>query len=170
MHSSGNPLFAASAVRGFHRNGTLPATTAIFVFGSNDVGVHGAGAAKAAARLYGAVRGIAEGRQGRSYAIPTREKIEAFKFTLRTLPVAAIVPAIERFVAYANAHPDLSFHVTRIGCGLAGHADNEIAPHFANAPANCSFAEEWAPFLSFDPVEKHAETEGQLVRCPRDAP
>ncbi|MCA3034581.1 MAG: hypothetical protein ING33_05140, partial [Rhodocyclaceae bacterium] len=51
------------------------------------------------------------------------------------------------FIAYAKAHPDASFFVTRIGCGIAGFEDRQIAPMFMGAPANCSFAEDWREFV-----------------------
>lgn len=35
------------------------------------------------------------------------------------------------------------FQVTRIGCGLAGYRDADIAPLFACAPANCHLPAEW---------------------------
>lgn len=38
----------------------------IFVFGSNEAGIHGAGAAKQAVKKFGAIAGNGEGRQGQS--------------------------------------------------------------------------------------------------------
>jgi hypothetical protein len=50
-----------------------PGPNHIFVFGSNLSGIHGAGAAKTALDLYGAVWEQGEGLQGSSYAIPMVE-------------------------------------------------------------------------------------------------
>lgn len=90
----------------------------IFVFGSNASGFHGGGAAAFAMRQFGAVWGQGEGMQGKSYAIPTMEGLPALK------------EAIDRFVKYADEHPELRFLVTRIGCGIAGYTAEQIAPMF----------------------------------------
>lgn len=110
---------------------------AVFVFGSNIVGVHGAGAAREAARKYGARRGIGLGHEGRSYAIPTKANPEV------TLPLRHIRHYVKNFLAYAVERPHLAFAVTRIGCGFAGYTDADIAPMFADAPDNCDLPEGW---------------------------
>ena len=96
----------------------------VFVFGSNLAGMHGGGAAYAAFRQFGAVWGCGVGLQGQSYAIPTMQG-----------GVETIRPYVDEFIDFAKAHPDLFFYVTRIGCGIAGFADAEIAPLFAAARA-----------------------------------
>ena len=116
---------------------TMP--NAIFVFGTNYDGVHGAGAARAAAGLYGAKRGVSFGRQGRSYGIPTKAKwSDATGISLHDIRAY-----VQKFLDYANGHPDLVFAVTRIGCGYAGYTDEDIAPFFKNAPLNCDLPEGW---------------------------
>lgn len=102
----------------------------IFVFGSNLAGIHGKGAALTALNKWGAVIGIGKGRTGRSYAIPTKDS------KLRVLSLSRIAYYISQFVFYAGKHPSLYFYVTRIGCGLAGYKDNEIAPLFKFASDN----------------------------------
>ena len=77
----------------------------VFVFGSNLAGMHGGGAAYIAFRQFGAVMGCGVGLRGQSYAIPTMQG------------------GVE--------HPELFFYVTRIGCGIAGFRDKEIAPLFS---------------------------------------
>jgi len=109
----------------------------IFVFGSNLAGRHGAGAALFARRYYGAIYGQGVGRQGNSYAIPTKDQ------NIKTLPLQIIQDYVGSFIEYANNHPELSFEVTRIGCGLAGYKDYEIAPMFHNAPTNCQLPNGW---------------------------
>jgi hypothetical protein len=94
----------------------------IFVFGSNLAGAHGGGAAAAAVRYFGAVWGQGVGMQGQSYAIPTMHG-----------GVDVIKPYVDEFIQYAKEHPELTFLVTRIGCGIAGFTDMEIAPLFADA-------------------------------------
>lgn len=114
----------------------------VFVFGSNEAGYHGGGAAYHAHRVHGAEWNIGDGPTGNAYGIPTKDA------TIQTLPLNAIQTYVTKFLAYATAHPELSFNVTRIGCGLAGYTDDQIAPLFAGAPANCRFAPEWQDFRS----------------------
>lgn len=102
----------------------------IFVFGSNLAGRHGAGAALYALKSCGAVYGQGCGRQGNSYAIPTKDA------TLKTLTLAEIKVHVASFLRYAENHPDEMFELTPIGCGLAGHKPENIAPMFADAPCN----------------------------------
>lgn len=109
----------------------------VFVFGSNLAGRHGAGAALAARQLWAAKYGVGVGPTGRAYAIPTKDE------HLRALPLARIHPFVDAFLAYARAHPDTTFLVTRIGCGLAGYTDTDIAPMFRNAPLNCQLPPGW---------------------------
>ena len=113
----------------------------IFVFGSNLAGIHGAGAARVASRLHGAVWNLGQGRAGNSYAIPTKD------MHIQSLTLAQVLYYVEGFLEYARKHPELNFKVTRIGCGLAGFKDSEIAPMFEQAGANCSFDLAWKPWL-----------------------
>ena len=94
----------------------------IFVFGSNLGGMHGGGAARAAYNRFGAVWGQGVGLQGQSDAIPAMQG-----------GVETIKPYVDEFIAFAQAHPELKFLVTRIGCGIAGFRDEQIAPLFAAA-------------------------------------
>lgn len=114
----------------------------IFVFGSNQSGIHGAGAARTAFKEHGAKWGKAEGRQGNSYAIPTKDRNIRY-----SLPLSEIQEYVDRFISYAEDHPELRFQVTRIGCGLAGLRDEDIAPMFHNAPDNCWFDSAWLPIF-----------------------
>lgn len=94
----------------------------VFVFGSNLEGAHGGGAALMAYKYFGAIWGQGVGMQGQSYGIPTMHG-----------GVDVIKPYIDEFIAYAKNHKEMFFYVTRIGCGIAGFSDNEIAPLFAEA-------------------------------------
>lgn len=96
----------------------------IFVFGSNEAGRHGKGAALAARLKYGAKYGQPSGLQGNSYGIPTKDK------HLQTLPLNYIEPYIIKFCEFAKNNPDKQFYVTRIGCGLAGYKEKDIRPLF----------------------------------------
>lgn len=114
----------------------------IFVFGSNLSGIHGAGAAKAALDEWGADFYNGLGFQGKSYAIPTKDE------RIETLPLDIVKVFVRAFLAYAVQHPDTRFLVTRIGCGLAGFKDNEVAPLFRAAPTNCRFSANWKEWVS----------------------
>lgn len=94
----------------------------VFVFGSNLGGFHAGGAARAALNNFGAVWGQGVGLQGQSYAIPTMHG-----------GVDAIRPYVDEFIQFAQSRPDLYFYVTRIGCGIAGFRDEQMAPLFAAA-------------------------------------
>lgn len=94
----------------------------VFVFGSNLAGMHGGGAARVARLRFGAVIGNGVGMQGRSYAIPT---MQGGTKTIR--------PYVNDFIAYAKEHPELTFLVTPIGCGIAGFEPEDIAPLFEEA-------------------------------------
>lgn len=103
----------------------------IFVFGSNLAGKHGKGAALTALLRYGAEYGKGKGRQGNSYGIPTKDR------KLRKLPLSRISYYVQQFLYYARKHQNLRFLVTRIGTGLAGYTEADIAPMFREAPLNC---------------------------------
>jgi hypothetical protein len=134
----------------YHKDGTAPPEACdktIFVFGSNLSGIHGAGAARAAFENYGAKWGTGVGFAGQSYAIPTKDFGIA-----RTLTIGEISDYVIYFKLAANNVRGmdgnvLKYFVTRIGCGLAGYKDEDIAPLFANSPENCNFPVTWKPFL-----------------------
>ena len=109
----------------------------IFVFGSNLKGVHGAGAALDARHIYGAVLGIGEGPTGSAYAIPTKDA------NLKRRTLFQIGESVKKFKEFASAHPEMTFFVTRIGCGLAGYKDDDIGPMFEGAPSNCELPPGW---------------------------
>lgn len=122
----------------------------IFVFGSNERGIHGAGAARYALTQHGAVMGVGVGMRGTSYAIPTKGQSggdDSKKGIGSTLPLKAIQNYVNDFLEFARKNPELTFQVTRIGCGLAGLKDEWVAPMFANAPQNCHFDRKWFPHL-----------------------
>ena len=94
----------------------------IFVFGSNLAGSHGGGAARLAYDRFGAIWGQGVGLQGQSYGIPTMHG-----------GVEVIKPYVDEFVEFAKNHPEFKFLVTKIGCGIAGFAIEEMAPLFQQA-------------------------------------
>ena len=93
----------------------------VFVFGSDGQGKHSGGAAHVAVKQFGAVVGQAEGMQGNSYAIDSMDGLDVLK------------EQAERFIRYAKEHPEHTFLVTAIGCGVAGYSPSEVAPLFVKA-------------------------------------
>ena len=106
----------------------------IFVFGSNSEGQHLGGAARTAYENFGAEWGIGDGPTGKCYAIPTMHG-----------GIDEIKPYVDKFIQYAKEHPMNRFLVTRIGCGIAGFSDKEMAPLFLEALriSNISLPKKW---------------------------
>ena len=96
-------------------------TDEVFVFGSNIQGMHGGGAAWFAHKNFGAEWGVGEGLTGRTYALPTMEG------------KASMAHAVKNFTDCARQHPELTFLVTAVGCGIAGYRPDEVAPLFREA-------------------------------------
>lgn len=98
----------------------------IFVFGSNTLGYHTGGASGTARKKFGAIWGQAEGLQGQSYAIP----VDFGKGIRKDTEVKA---SVDKFIAFAKENEKLFFFVTRIGCGIGGYRDEEMAQFFKEA-------------------------------------
>ena len=127
----------------------------IFVFGSNLAGMHSGGAARAAFNRFGAVWGQGTGLQGQCYAIPTMHG-----------GPEAIEPYVDEFICFAKKHPELEFLVTRIGCGIAGFKDEEIAPLFSDAleEANIILPERFVEIIAKEKEkDKKKESETKVV-------
>ena len=115
------------------------------VFGSNAAGPNGREVLMEASKFYGTTSLLAEGIQavgtkGTSYGIPTKSAM------LNRLSLSQIKENVSRFLAFARSRQDLTFLVTRIGCGASGYTDDEIAPLFKDAPENCGVDPKWASF------------------------
>jgi hypothetical protein len=115
----------------------------IFVFGSNLLGIHKKGAALHALQHHGAILGQGIGLQGSSYAIPTKET------PARSLDLVQINKFVADFLNYAYYTPEHIYHVTQIGCGLAGWHPNQIAPMFKLVKwmTNVKITQEFANFI-----------------------
>ncbi len=103
----------------------------LFVFGSNANGFHGGGAARLAFEKFGAVWGEGHGNHGQSYAIDTMSGLDV------------LAEEAETFTAYAESHPELTFLLTPVGCGIAGYTPDQVAPLFAGVPSNVVLPEEF---------------------------
>lgn len=114
----------------------------IFVFGSNINGWHGSGAAKDAIEKFGAIYGKGVGMQGCCYAIPTKDMRTQEPLTLKIIELY-----VDDFIRLAELHPEFSFLVTKIGCGLAGLKVKDIAPMFSWVPFNVTIPREFEEAL-----------------------
>ena len=113
----------------------------IFVFGSNLEGQHHGGAARTAYEKFGAEWGVGDGPTGRCYAIPTMFK-----------DIEDIRPYAEKFIDYAKAHPQNRFLLTRVGCGIAGFNDIDMAQLFQDCMEvpNITHPKEWLAGMLID--------------------
>lgn len=113
----------------------------IFVFGSNIEGMHMGGAARVAYEKFGAEWGVGDGPTGRCYAIPTMHG-----------GLEDIRPYAKKFIAYAKAHPMERFLLTRVGCGIAGFKDSDMAQLFEDAleVPNIAYPRQWLPYMAID--------------------
>ncbi len=116
----------------------------VFVFGSNQRGAHGAGAAKAAQLYFGARYGCGFGPMGQSFAIPTKDT------KLNVLDLDTIKRFVDKFLDHARANPSKVFLVTPIGTGLAGYDPSQIAPMFTDCPINVVLPIQWVSHLPKD--------------------
>ena len=133
----------------------------IFVFGSNLSGIHGAGAARHAMKHHGATMFQGIGLQGSSYALPTKGVNISF------MPLEEIGWHVDAFIEFAKSRPDLTFRVTRVGCGLAGFKDTEIAPLFKDALElpNVRLPKGWRHYITTgEVVPFHDEAEDEPVQ------
>lgn len=107
----------------------------VFVFGSNAEGLHGGGAARIAYERFGAAWGEGHGHHGQTYAIDTMSGLDV------------LVQEARAFIDYAGAHPETTFLLTPVGCGIAGYAPEQVAPAFLGAPENVAVPEAFLPYL-----------------------
>lgn len=115
-----------------------------FVFGSNEAGHHGGGAARDAYDYFGAEWGVGWGFTGWCFAFPTKDE------NIQTLPMSRIADYVAAFLEIAASYPSETFAVTRLGCGLAGLQDEDMAPLFRNAPQNCLLPSRWVAILEME--------------------
>lgn len=113
----------------------------VFVFGSNLAGVHGAGAAKFACEKMGAKMGKGVGLHGNSYALPVKGA------DIKTLPLHEVKVHVNGFLDYAKRDPGIKYKLTRVGCGLAGFQDAQMAELFRDSPSNVVLPGAWRSIL-----------------------
>lgn len=120
----------------------------IFVFGSNELGIHGGGAARVAREQHGAVLQQGFGPQGNCFAIPTCSKPTGQPN--HEIALEKIAYYTDCFILWAERNPVKRYKVTQVGCGLAGWTKEEMAPLYLKAPNNCSFDTAWQSILGDD--------------------
>ena len=121
----------------------------VFVFGSNTQGKHGKGAALTAKNKFGAIYGQAEGPQGQSYAIITKDLT---KNTHPSRTPEQIKEQIHNLYEYARENPDKEFLVAYSGKGtnLNAYSNQEMADMFSSEPIpnNIVFEQEFNELIS----------------------
>lgn len=124
----------------------------VFVFGSNLAGHHGGAAARMAYEQFGAEWGVGVGPTGQCYAIPTMQG-----------GLDTIRPYVDEFIEYAKAHPMNRFLVTRVGCGIAGFTDQQMAPLFYEAMfvENITLPLEWKLEIDELCLKKHIDLDAK---------
>lgn len=129
----------------------------VFVFGSNESGIHGAGAAAYANKVFGAALYVGYGPTGRCFAIPTKD------WEIKTLPLEVVKVYVERFIAFTKGwhQHHKEFMVTKIGCGLAGFTVEQIAPLFKDCRDQKNI---WLP------QDFHDVLDGTYVAPPKTLP
>ena len=110
----------------------------VFVFGSNTEGRHGLGAANDAKNNFGAIQGQAEGLQGQSYAIVTKNLTKGVNYNgkvwnetgKKSVQLNYIGKGIQDLLLYAKSNPDRKFYITKLGSSNAGYSESEIKDLF----------------------------------------
>lgn len=116
----------------------------VFVFGSNLKGWHDGGAARFALMNYGAKDGVAQGPTGNAYAIPTLDA------NLNQLDLLHLGGFVFEFKKEAETNPNVTYHLTPIGLGIAGYDVRDIAPMFLTMPKNVILPIEFQEFFLKD--------------------
>lgn len=140
----------------FYTGDIAPEPNNIFVFGSNPEGRHGAGSARTARLLFGAIYGRGEGLQGHAYAIPTKDLRVTINQGYKSIPPQAIVRSIRKMYECARLNPDKRFMVAYRNTykrSLNGYTGFEMIRMFIDAgpiPENVYFSKEWIETGRFD--------------------
>lgn len=130
----------------------------VFVFGSNTQGKHGKGAALTAKNKFGAIYGEAEGPQGQSYAIITKDLT---KNTHPSRTPEQIKEQIHNLYEYARENPDKEFLVAYSGNGtnLNAYSNQEMADMFGSEPIpnNIVFEQEFNKLIPTESTQISSE-------------
>ena len=130
----------------YHPDNALPTNGEIFVFGSNEAGIHSAGDALVAKQKYGARAGICGGYMTKGpnkhcYGIPTKDK------ALQTLPLDKIKQYVDEFKMAAIYNRTFTYFVPQVGCDSDDYQDWQIAHLFNGCGSNVILPEGWKPYI-----------------------
>ena len=109
----------------------------VFVFGSNRNGNHYGGAARIAYERFGAEWGVGEGHTGQSYALPTLDE------NMEKVTEDELIDSFAKMLGYADDNRQLTFLVTKVGCGIAGWDIEDVRRCFWKGAAAVSPDPEW---------------------------
>lgn len=109
----------------------------VFVFGSNRNGNHYGGAARTAYERFGAEWGVGEGHTGQSYALPTLDE------NMEKVTEDELIDSFAKMIGYADDNRQLTFLVTKVGCGIAGWDIEDVKRCFWKGVAAVSSDPEW---------------------------
>lgn len=109
----------------------------VFVFGSNLNGNHYGGAARIAYERFGAEWGVGEGYTGQSYALPTLNE------DMERVTIEELEDSFAKMINYADDNRQLTFFVTKVGCGIAGWDIEEVREAFWNGVRQVSPDANW---------------------------
>lgn len=109
----------------------------VFVFGSNRNGNHYGGAARIAYERFGAEWGVGEGHTGQSYALPTLDE------NMERVTEDELIDSFAKMLGYADDNRQLTFLVTKVGCGIAGWDIEDVRRCFWKGAAAVSPDPEW---------------------------
>lgn len=136
----------------------------VFVFGSNTQGRHGKGAALTAKNKFGAIYGEAEGPQGQSYAIITKDLT---KNTHPSRTPEQIKEQIHNLYEYARENPDKEFLVAYSGKGanLNAYSNQEMADMFGSEPIpnNIVFEQEFNKLIPIEYTQTYTEQPSETI-------
>lgn len=99
----------------------------VFIFGSNERGIHGAGAALQAKEKFGAKQGVGRGLTGRSYALPTKRTPTSVRESGPQIPLNELTENVAELHQTVVDNPDKIFFFTPAGTGLAGYTPEQMA-------------------------------------------
>ncbi len=152
---------------------SLPAN-GVFVFGSNDRGVHGKGAAKTAVDEFGAIKGQATGLQGKSFAIRTKmyengkltEYNDLAGISKKTMD-RMTVEDLNALRLEAIANPNKTYYVTEIGTKLAGRTVEQMKDFFTRMEDKFGIPDNIILPKVFEVRDTETETKIEPVKTPK---
>lgn len=109
----------------------------VFVFGSNRNGNHYGGAARIAYERFSAEWGVGEGHTGQSYALPTLDE------NMERVTEDELIDSFAKMIGYADDNRQLTFLLTKVGCGIAGWDIEDVKRCFWKGAAAVSPDPEW---------------------------